>query len=504
MKKFLVILSILPLLVTGCFVDTGNYSYSNVDGIEISDINDSYNDIISFQDVLSIKPTVKTSYPESELTFKWIIYDAGQFTDTTHTKIISTDKNLNFPANIKPGTSKITFHVSHKNTGLTSYKTFTIQCKTKFSRGMYFIKETIDGKTEVDAYVDESTKFENLLVKSLGASMSNKPTRLSLLVNYCFIDPSTKNKSFANCIGTSSGNEFWIIRVEDMKLIYDHNTMFYASTFVEKPLYALRGSFYTFFLSDKGVYSVATTPEYSSISSGLFGLPKTPYGCDQNIIFSRASNGPFYFNDQQRCFMSADTYGNVHTYKDVLANNIDGKCIFIGHNFTSSLGEFIYSIIEKANGSRVLYSMKPASGSYNTLVTSAITLPESLNINKATEITSNKNNARMLYYIANNKVYAYNIDNGIETDITPVSIGSNETLNYIQHKFWSGNVTTAFNHLFIGSNIGNNYTVRMYNLLGGAIDGGVIKSFTGTGKIREMQYVSPDMKGPSLADNYSY
>lgn len=126
-------------LLFGCFEDEGNYDYIELNDIEISGIESSYNAYIL--DTLRIKPELSFAIDDQvELSYEWRL---GK------DKIICTEKNLEFviPSDIA-SLEHILFSVRENGSGLTKQASISLTSKQLFTSGWLILSDK-DGKSSL-------------------------------------------------------------------------------------------------------------------------------------------------------------------------------------------------------------------------------------------------------------------------------------------------------------------------------------------------------------------
>lgn len=508
MKKihFIFTLSAIAVLA-GCYGEKGNDRIVPIGQIEITGIEANYT-VLSFEDNLVIRPTVQAEYPDADLEYTWFYYAGGISVDT-RIDTIGRQKDLDYPVTMPEGTFNLVLSVRNKTSDYTVTKTTSVSSVTRFSRGFYLLKQTQDGNTDMDLHLEDGAVADNLLVKSLGAPLTGKPTRLGLMINYSFLDRQTGKPVGGNAIAPMSERDMRIMRISDMSLIYDHTEMFFGDQPDEAPYFACRGMLMTYYISSQGCYATRTMPEFGMFSMGKFGYVLTPTGAGPHAVqlagFNGA-NGVFYFDPGQRSFLCGDMQGMLHTFSDdgkpATPNNIRDKCLFLGAYSNMAAGVYAFSIFEGTSAQRSLYIMRLMMGNYSNPVVEKRTLAAGSKFSTATMFAANGRDARLIYGVEQNKLYMYNVEDGSEIPCTLEGMGAGETITYMAHKYWvnTADAPYLFNCIVVATQKGNEYKVYMYDILGGQPHGIPVKTFSGTGTVVDMQYCSPKM----AADDSNY
>lgn len=155
MKKEHVMISMVTAMLAGtisvsCVEDEGNYTFSPINEIIISGIEEEYSKI-AYAETLSIIPDIEGSLSgkdESQLEYKWF-FSSNSGMDVIHT-LIGTDRNLEFPVNIAPGNYRIYFQVKDNTTGIKSEASTLLKVSSRFVRGFYLFGDKEDGTCGMD------------------------------------------------------------------------------------------------------------------------------------------------------------------------------------------------------------------------------------------------------------------------------------------------------------------------------------------------------------------
>ena len=97
--------AVLPLALTACFSDDS--SLGDPSSVPVIDIEEMpVQSVVSYVgNHLTITPEINTPYKESELDFKWYLYDENDIAKEAgfRDSVIDTKRNLNFEVNLPTG-----------------------------------------------------------------------------------------------------------------------------------------------------------------------------------------------------------------------------------------------------------------------------------------------------------------------------------------------------------------------------------------------------------------
>lgn len=515
MKKIKYIASTLfaILLMFSCYEDKGNYDYTHKYGIEISSIKEEYS-AISMQSKVEIQPTIKTETPEEELDYLWTLFNPNENSGAQAAVIdtIGYEKNLSYEVVKSTGNYVIVLKVKNRKNDYTQSHSTKLSVVTEFSRGFYVLKENAAGNTDMDLHLNDSTKMENLLTKSLGAAVNGAPTRLGLYFQYCFPNNVTGKIETSNALAVMTKEDIKIMNVSNMRLIYDHDNMFYSEEApAEQPHYVCNLFFGIAYLSSNGLYFNKQYSENNVTSTGKYGMTSDISDGHSASNFAIQDTQTFtFFDEKNKRFLSGDSKGVLHILSnggnENKPNNIEHKFIYMG----LSINKDAFAIFEDRTtpSKHYLYQMNInniANTGYPNPIQSVETIASSLKLNSGKLFATDRLLAKMIYFVSDNKLYVYDTGNKSETQLIPKEIGGDEQITHLSNKYWiqSDDKEHNFNYLVIGTQKVGNYNIYMYETVGGQINGAPKTTIHGVGKMVDFHYVSPKMKSRTSISNYS-
>lgn len=172
------------------------------------------------------------------------------------------------------------------------------------------------------------------------------------------------------------------------------------------------------------------------------------------------------------------------------------ECLTCGVNKAD--GELVYFLLkDRTTDSTYLYYI---NATYTRASLASVEkVSSTANLTRGTSYTVNNNNAKVLYSLVNNKIYAYELKGrSQEREIAVSGIPADEQITYISNRYYIGD--NSFNYFVIATQKGDTYKVYFYNMLGEDIVGEAQKVFTGTGKFKSLNYIDPlitDQMAPS-------
>ncbi len=182
MKQITYIIGLCLLVTFSCFDDIGNYNYSKLPEITINNIPQKLGDYISFEDTIKVTPIVSlgTAGNTDNLEYRW--YRKIGEGSTAKLELFIEEKNLVLPV-IESGNIAFVFEVKNKQTGVKKLAFTSAKGISKMSKGMFLLKETSDGSTEIDMISSDTsmTHFdhhEDLVASLTGSALPGLPVAL--------------------------------------------------------------------------------------------------------------------------------------------------------------------------------------------------------------------------------------------------------------------------------------------------------------------------------------
>jgi hypothetical protein len=292
-----------------------------------------------------------------------------------------------------------------------------------------------------------------------------------------------------------------ILRVADLSVIYEQEDMFVGETPPTVPYYMTTSGSGVAYISREGFFYTFTTT--ARPGSGRYGFPETVAGgCEPNPRSLLVGPFLFCFDDLNGRFLSAGAFGLPRAFSDLGAggtimpyapNNIPHEILYFGHNFTGQVAHEGYAIFQDkaVPGKRYLYRLA-LSTSLDNPITSVTEIPSSLKFNEAAEFATNEQDSRLIYFLHDNKLYAYDVEQETEELLAPAGISPGEDITYFSNRYYinAADAAANFNYLAIATHQAGKYKVYLYETLGGKPLGEAKRVLEGDGKVRKMQYMT--------------
>lgn len=380
-----------------------------------------------------------------------------------------------------------------------------IRVINELSEGFYVMKE-VEGDSDLDLHFLDGEKLENLLYRKNGVRLAGAPNSCSVLLKYSYIDTTTAAFVPTTALALATKEDFHIVDVADLGTIYSHENMFYGEVpGGEESLFACFHCYGTSYFSDKGTYFCYYDLLWGNGGSGKFPVATAINGgCKPNINICSDGSNVFFFDELNGRFLCIDANGGLYDYPDqegIPVNGIRHSLLFLGNT-----GGKQVAIFQDADDAEKLWLYElelvvedPLWGGTMANTGNPITKVSEISnekLKKAELFCSNETSARILYFVMEDQVYAYDIDNQTETLLNLDGLDAGEEISFIRHRYWGREADPEknFDCLVVGTQTGNDYEICMYDLTGGMTTGSVARSFTGEGLAVGLQFVTPDFE----------
>ena len=501
-RNIFIPLAVAMLALAACTDDDSTSAdYSKINSIEISGLEKNYSATAYLGEHLKINPTITTKNSDDQMTYTWLLYSEKTGTvengDIIQPTVIANTRDLDYEIAMAPGNYQLRLLAADKATGYTAYASASLSVATTFSEGFYILKETTDGKTELDQLTSKGQEGHDLLKQTEGSSMTGKPGAIWPIYGTDYINPDDKTIAQTNALAiVNDEGDVEVKRMSDFTTFFNRSNILYGTMDDNDKVYAFFGTAmgYHFMVSSEGFrYTMATGK-----STGQYGNPINSTGASIHIASDVKSFGSTLFWDETTSSLKVTDYNagvSPLTYKDLTGSNLTQNlkgytCRHIGYNLMNRTGTFT-ALLKDGEGNSYLYLVSPTFSSSYLSLRKALTSDSHLA--KATSISTCGNQAKFIYCVDGGKLYACNFsdDDFPETLLQPEGIGSDETINFVTNQYWNGSFSggTTFDYLIVGTQKGDTYTLRFYQMNGGAPEGKPVKSISGQGKVKMVRYM---------------
>lgn len=197
----------IPFLLTGCYEDEGNYSYHEINELEVDSIADGYN--IDMYDSLVIRPVLKGSlYSDtSRFTYRWEI---GGFR-------VGESHDLTMEVKLQPGRKYSRYIVTDKNTGVRKYHEFYVNVSSSTAGDLILVLSKYQGKAELSYLrLDKPAEWQiNSFEPHNGEALGTDPRQLS--ISYL--------ESYGSFPFADSDGRIMVVTDNSIKLLYKNSLL---------------------------------------------------------------------------------------------------------------------------------------------------------------------------------------------------------------------------------------------------------------------------------------
>lgn len=499
----------LLLLLPSClYKDLGNYDYDMIPEVVIEGIvttkDGGYGNKTIFKDVLTIKPIIKFGKEDiSSFECKW--YKRGATLE-----LISEEAELNFPLN-QNGFCMFQFVAKHKTLGISKRVETSCIVQSETETGWYVLKETADGRTELDGWYDLDkddvfTVTPNLITAKLGASMESKPIAINYYDQLSLIKENGKDSvESKSSIRISSENDMAIFDLIGFDCTHRFNDLLTTPFPVDGKINAVFGyGNVSGMIYDEGtgIRSYSITKAFQFFDkfrdeykvSTKFTVPK---------IYSNSSNALVY-EEKTSLFKCVNGFAPKFENKQFLdvippqlpATGMNAKLLFIGQKESILNKPAIgYAIVEKYSDPDSLIILQLDLTSVNNSTTydfllKADTLYKKTNLRKY-EFCTLDQSIDYLYYTVKNKFYSYNLNGKVET-AHETDFVNGEEITYMKHLNLTYSKSYEKPGLYIATYKNGRYKLYRFAIQAGIIQPNPHVVLEGEGKFKAAIYTAAD------------
>lgn len=494
------IMAAAMLMLASCITDDSTIGQDKA-FITISGINAAY-DVVTFnQEPLVIQPEVSSSYAADDLEYSWSFYNTTEslkrHTEEFKATPICDTKDLNKDMGLSDGNYTFIFTVRAKSTGYSVSQTTQVYASSLLSRGFCILKEDADGNTDVDIYnTVQQRLIPDMFATYQGAAIPGAPRAMDVIFSQAYMDTETDTPTSANllCLTTHADEVRWV-SLQGLTTVMDQYNCHYDVVEGEVPYRTVQGSWSAYFLTSNGVYSSYTGKQRVA---GIFGT-LSGNGGSTHIVCSPSSNYQMvYWNEQTRSLCYLDFNGNERPLTSEMADypvkDTNYDCLFGG--LCMAGGEKIFFVLQDRDNAdrRLLYFIKCKTASAELERVEVIDPSTHFAQAQLYAVSSSGSmGATVAYCVHNNKVYTYALEgSGLEEELTFEGLPAEEPITYISNRYYYG-LGFMFNYLAIGTQTADQYTLRLYNILGDAPDGEPAMTLNGHGRLKSYTYIDPEM-----------
>ncbi len=512
MKKILYIL-LATIFITSCYKDKGNYNYTEIDDITIDNVPNNIGDLILFEDTIRINPNVgpKADFDANNFEYKWLKKEG--FGSSAKLVVISENLELVYPV-IESGNIMLMLEVKHKQTGIAKRITITANGTSKMSNGIYLLKETTEGNTEIDmiSFNNQSGEvnlFSNLLTPLLGDGLEGNPITIDYW-GYRVEDFENARLVAVPAIRVASKNDLVIINTDEFKVLAGFEDMFVGDIPQERNIQALKTIGKAAILINnnkvhccKSYYNELVNGEFKEQGYNRYQAPlEGDYSMSSYVTWPPRGEGPFLCYD-----MNSGLFKKIdESYSEPMnINNKDfqkdfkSDLLFMEHIGTGIYGTNTYALMKKRSypDSLLLIDMETSSlvNSYVKLMKKDVLMAEDYLIDNAS-IWCVHQYHRIIYFAVDDKVYKYDTGNRTEELLLDFKGETISQLDVVSEYYLVDGalpIHTEHTKMIVSTVSGNSYNLYKYNMNGMVPEKEPDFTISGEGKIKKYLYIKPEI-----------
>lgn len=526
------------IVAVSCYKSDANYEYDTRRELAIEDFEDSYN-LVTNSDTLKIAPVVKIGNENDDITYTWTkhayLVGSNDIPAVIPTDTLSREKNLEYVILDEPNNYTVILEIKNNTTGQITYAYTKLAVRNKYSLGFYILKE-VDGDSDIDLYYDDETMYHDLLFTERGSRVEGSPSWLTLFPSFKSIEiaDGAAVEKVENAVTIVTDKDLEVISLNDLDKLMDHSNIYTAGPVDETPLYftSYDGGYYgtsSLLMSTTNVgfaYYCGVGQMYSAPPAFAYELAdKMAVSGYDNFVFDKL-NGNFMhhsqmtiktFTDISEGQLPSDAPSNPYS-----PNGIDDELLFIGRTTIGYDDPVCYAIFQDATDAnkRLFYNLdfytmvenpyyypgyndEFIKGVTDNNPIESVTEITGMKMNEATCFAANETSAKAVYYSVDDELYIYTPDNNQEAEVNLNGFPTGEEITFIYHYYWycDSLEENILDLLAVGTQVGDNYSIYMYELVGSTPVGEPVKTVKGHGKLKRIQFSSPTMTGSAY---YSY
>ena len=326
MGKILFIFISLFLLSSCLYEDKGNYDYNRLPDLEIWGVEENYGDRLLYTEYLKIVPEIKFS-DEKDEAYSYAWYKKGKDKELV---LISETKDLNYlPEDF--GRNDFRFVVVHKETGLKAWVDTYCNVYSKTERGFYVLKQTVDGRTDMDAYLREPdgsyTKMEDVITLAVGAPLDGDPKSLDYN-KYRWDNRDENSLEVKNALFPTTSEDVAVIDLVSLKHLVSYEDLFVEAMPIKgerkiKGMFSSGSSSMLIYEGNDGKNKVRTRTAHEHSTFGFEYEDYNPFPCPLGT--EEGGNKLMLFDQESGRFLTTSGEVSKYTVLSKTINSTFGK-----------------------------------------------------------------------------------------------------------------------------------------------------------------------------------
>ncbi|GAA4302520.1 PKD-like family lipoprotein [Aestuariibaculum suncheonense] len=516
MKKIIYILS--ALLFASCYEDTGNYNYTEIEDITIEEVPSQLGDLILIEDTIKINPVVgpKAEFDNNNFNYYWSLKEGTG--GSAKLVRFAFEKDLVMPVTLA-GDITLMFEVEHKETGIINYQIVNARGVSKFSNGMYLLKETSNGKTDIDmigldSQTGEPTTYPNLIsVLNNGTGLDGTPVTIDYW-GYRKEDYENAQLVAVPALRIASKEDIMVIDTNEFGVLGQFEDLFLGDVPAVRNIQNLKSiNGNTTLINDGKVYA------FSNYSNGIVAGEVKEYGGNK---FLPALVGDYYMDndiawaarDQANTFLMYNTVDGHFKYTITTASeprdvreypgftdfkqDFNANLLFMESIASGIYGYNVYALLQNKQDPEVLTMLdinaQNINGGYVRLNSSTSLAASDYRIDDASMWCVHQHR-KQIYFVADNKIWKYDAVSKTEQMIKEFP-GEEITHIDVLNEWYTvtGGIILQLEYtdFIVATSTGNNYKLYKFDMAAGdIIESEPYFTSTGEGKVTDYIYIKP-------------
>lgn len=461
MMKQLIYLLMWICLVTSCYEDKGNYIYTELEEIEISELNSEYS-VVYMKDRLQIVPKISISNPDADLEYRWTFQKDAEEIATT----VALDTFMNWSPNVY----NLILRVKNKNTGYAVYKTIKVTVNTEFSIGWYVLKDN-GSVADLDLYTD-TILIPNVIQLVNGTPAEGKGEKISYISKHDVFDFEENKYTDKKVIFVLTDRDINGIDAVTAHRWRKFDDLFFEVPTVISPNCLMESALDAYLINDGKVRAMGL----SSQTNGKFGTIKHVDGDYQSYNLSKYTycdnfkygamvydtvSCTFYTASSRQEYLTSLTDGSE---TEMSCRNTNKRLLYMG-NRTLINGSHAYAVFQDKTDPKlkIMSKMKIIGASGFNISGLEIT-------NDTLEVGTPEFNAQLytmsfseevMYFAANQQIYSKNFAGDGKNGVVSLeyTIPTGEKVTFIKSIYLN---KMGYNYFVIGTEINNTYKIRFF------------------------------------------
>ncbi|MBD0824957.1 PKD-like family lipoprotein [Aestuariibaculum marinum] len=516
MRKILYMLA--ALLFVACYEDTGNYNYTEIGDITIEEFPEHLGDLILLEDTLRINPVVgpKIEFDNNNFNFYWSLRQGTN----PESKLVrfAYQKDLVLPVTIA-GDFSLMFEVEHKETGIIQFKIVRGRGVSKFSNGMYVLKENSNGRTDIDMIgfdteTGEPTTYPNLIsVLNNGMGLDGTPVTIDYW-GYRKEDYENAQLVAVPALRIASKEDIMVIDINEFDVLGQFDDLFLGEVPAVRNIQNLKSiNGNTTLINDGKVYT------FANYSNGIVGGEIKEYGGNKFLPalvgnYNMNSNIAWAARDQANTFLMYDTTDGRFKYTNTTAseprvvkeypgstafqNDFNSNLLFMESIASGIFGNNLYGLLQNKQNPEVLtfldMNAQGINGGYLRLNVSKTFAAADYKIDDAT-MWSVHQHRKQIYFVVDNQIWKHDAVSNAETMIKSFE-GEEVTFIDVSNEWYTtpdgSIIKQEYTDFVVATSTGPNYKLYKFNMTAGDVpEEEPYFTITGEGKVSDYMYIKP-------------